>query len=329
LKRKKQHLLKNQQHLKKLQKINKMKTCKTGCGKMKAGGSVKKVKKMATGGQALNKAKGFAPAQKGGDNVSKQIYGIPNAGTTGPNRTAAYDYKKGGSVKKLKKAQNGAEVDLDAPPFKTRSSKIGVGLIGSGIAGMATKAIADKVKARKAAKKASEEKKKNETTKAKFGASIKKYPDGGSTKESKKKEPASKENNYREPSLSPSIRDSVNVYRRQMKNMRLDGGKGPIIKGKEEQYKKAASNLERQFTKTGKAKFGAEVKVQRGYPGKIRSSEAQGYTAVGKREPGRTKFPKLAKGGFPDLTGDGKVTKADVLKGRGVIKKKGGAVKKK
>lgn len=33
-------------------------------------------------------------------------------------------------------------------------------------------------------------------------------------------------------------------------------------------------------------------------------------------------------GSFPDLTGDGKVTKADILKGRGVIKK-GGTVKKK
>jgi len=35
----------------------------------------------------------------------------------------------------------------------------------------------------------------------------------------------------------------------------------------------------------------------------------------------------MAKGGqkFPDLTGDGKVTKKDILKGRGVIKKKGGA----
>jgi hypothetical protein len=75
-----------------------MKTCKTGCGKMKAGGSVKKVKKMATGGQALNKARGYAKPQTGGDNTSKQIYGIPNAGTTGPNRTAAYDYKKGGSI---------------------------------------------------------------------------------------------------------------------------------------------------------------------------------------------------------------------------------------
>lgn len=34
----------------------------------------------------------------------------------------------------------------------------------------------------------------------------------------------------------------------------------------------------------------------------------------------------MAKGGFPDLTGDGKVTRADVLKGRGVFKKGGMAV---
>lgn len=41
------------------------------------------------------------------------------------------------------------------------------------------------------------------------------------------------------------------------------------------------------------------------------------------------KKSKMQKGGaFPDLTGDGKVTKADVLKGRGVFKK-GGTVKKK
>lgn len=42
---------------------------------------------------------------------------------------------------------------------------------------------------------------------------------------------------------------------------------------------------------------------------------------------GSSKKPKMAKGGsFPDLTGDGKVTRADVLKGRGVFKK-GGTVK--
>ena len=35
---------------------------------------------------------------------------------------------------------------------------------------------------------------------------------------------------------------------------------------------------------------------------------------------------KGKKGKFPDLTGDGKVTFKDILKGRGVIKKKGGSV---
>jgi hypothetical protein len=34
----------------------------------------------------------------------------------------------------------------------------------------------------------------------------------------------------------------------------------------------------------------------------------------------------MKSGGMPDLTGDGKVTRADVLKGRGVFKK-GGAVR--
>lgn len=45
-------------------------------------------------------------------------------------------------------------------------------------------------------------------------------------------------------------------------------------------------------TKKVTAKFGASVKVQRGYPGKIRSSKDQGYTPVGEREPDRTKFKK-------------------------------------
>ena len=79
-----------------------MKTCKVGCGKMKAGGPIKKVKKMANGGQALNKAHGYADAQSGGDNVKMGIYGIPNAGPTGNNRTAGYSYKNGGSAKMKK-----------------------------------------------------------------------------------------------------------------------------------------------------------------------------------------------------------------------------------
>jgi hypothetical protein len=35
------------------------------------------------------------------------------------------------------------------------------------------------------------------------------------------------------------------------------------------------------------------------------------------------------KGKFPDLTGDGKVTQADVLKGRGVKRMRGGGMAKK
>jgi len=37
---------------------------------------------------------------------------------------------------------------------------------------------------------------------------------------------------------------------------------------------------------------------------------------------------KMKDGGFPDLTGDGKVTQADILKGKGVFKR-GGSVNKK
>jgi len=43
----------------------------------------------------------------------------------------------------------------------------------------------------------------------------------------------------------------------------------------------------------------------------------------------RIKTANLAKGGFPDLSGDGEVTQKDILMGKGVIKmKKGGIVKK-
>jgi len=204
-----------------------MKTCKSGCGgKMKAGGSVKKIKKMADGG-------------------STGLVGMPRY-SNNPRSEQGRILKKGGSAKSkgcppgyywtIQGCQEMTSVNKG--PLSTRSAKLGVGAGISGALGIAGKAIADKVKARKAKKE--EEKKKD--------------------------------------------------------------------------------------TATTKAKFGASVNVQRGYPGKIRSAGDQGYTAVGKREPARTKFQK---GGFPDLTGDGKVTKADILKGRGVIKKKGGSVKKK
>ena len=66
-----------------------------------------------------------------------------------------------------------------------------------------------------------------------------------------------------------------------------------------------------------------------------------GYSKVKKALGGEYKYKKIgekknggkvtkAKNGksFPDLNKDGKVTKADILKGRGVIAKKGASVKK-
>ena len=45
---------------------------------------------------------------------------------------------------------------------------------------------------------------------------------------------------------------------------------------------------------------------------------------IGKKDGGSIK--KLKDGGFPDLSGDGKITKKDILMGRGVIKKARGGV---
>ena len=40
----------------------------------------------------------------------------------------------------------------------------------------------------------------------------------------------------------------------------------------------------------------------------------------------KLKAQGLKKGGFPDLSGDGKITKKDVLMGRGGIKRKAGGL---
>jgi len=64
-----------------------LKTCKTGCGKMKSGGAVTKIKK---------KVKTMA---KGGT-----MYGIPQTGPTGPNIQGVDTMKKGGMVRKKKLA---------------------------------------------------------------------------------------------------------------------------------------------------------------------------------------------------------------------------------
>jgi hypothetical protein len=67
--------------------------------KKKKGGAVKK---MQTGGvpkRNISKpGAGFAPETKGGSNLGMNIYGIPNAGQTGPNRKVTTEtMQKGGS----------------------------------------------------------------------------------------------------------------------------------------------------------------------------------------------------------------------------------------
>jgi hypothetical protein len=84
----------------------KMGCAKCGGAKMNKGG-VKP--KMAAGGVRLNqKGAGFAKATTGGSNVSMNIFGMPNAGMTGPNRHSVTEtMKKGGRVLS-KKAMGGA-----------------------------------------------------------------------------------------------------------------------------------------------------------------------------------------------------------------------------
>ena len=96
-----------------------MKTCKMGCGKMKSGGTIKKVKKMAMGGSATNKLnnpKAPTKPMKGGGNTKMGIYGVPNAGPTGPNIQGINTMKKGGAVRKLVKAQKGISVKKSSTP---------------------------------------------------------------------------------------------------------------------------------------------------------------------------------------------------------------------
>ena len=75
-----------------------------------------------------------------------------------------------------------------------------------------------------------------------------------------------------------------------------------------------------------------ETKQRRGSLGlpKSKAEEKAYYDRMRKEGAKNGKTIKKAKSGgkFPDLNKDGKITKADILKGRGVIAKKGAAVKK-
>ena len=94
---------------------------KVGCAK--CGGTMNKMGKGGSTTNKLNNPKGYAPAQKGGDNTKMGIYGVPNAG-----RTDGLGFKKGGSVKiktgSVAKAKFGTSVNVQPGKIgKIRSSE--------------------------------------------------------------------------------------------------------------------------------------------------------------------------------------------------------------
>ena len=95
----------------------------------------------------------------------------------------------------------------------------------------------------------------------------------------------------------------------------------------EQKIKKLEGQFEAIYANTeGYGKTTKKGNVIKGMTGKERV-EAQGNTIKKSKDGG---IVKLAKGGFPDLSGDGEVTQKDILMGKGVIKmKKGGIVKNK
>jgi hypothetical protein len=97
-----------------------------GCGKMKSGGTIKKVKKMAMGGSATNKLnnpKAPTKPMKGGGNTKMGIYGVPNAGPTGPNIQGVNTMKNGGAIndggKKKKKTPPEENTPITKPEVAT------------------------------------------------------------------------------------------------------------------------------------------------------------------------------------------------------------------
>jgi hypothetical protein len=220
-----------------------MKTCKYGCGKMKAGGPVKKMKKMQGGGETIE------------------------------------DLRK-----------------KDRQILRTTSGKIGVGTTLAGLTAIASKAIADANKKRKAvtdikkanpgmtrkdARKKLNQNSEEELTKNRRGGSAKKYQIGGVT------------GGYAKPQKGG---DNVKMGIYGVPNAGRTDALG---------FKKGGSTTSRAVSPGCR---GGMVK------------DASGK-CVSER-------PRFKKGGFPDLNKDGKITRADILKGRGVIKRLGGAKKR-
>ena len=113
--------------------------------------------------------------------------------------------------------------------------------------------------------------------------------------------------------LQPKPKKSIVVKKPAPKpkknNNEVLGGEigGPIFSDKEQRERRKKLGLP------------ASKAEEKAYYDKMRKEGAKNGKAIKKAKNGKS---------FPDLNKDGKITKADILKGRGVIAKKGTSVKK-
>lgn len=116
------------------------------------------------------------------------------------------------------------------------------------------------------------------------------------------------------------------------KNLRM----GVAAKRKEEgNYPRDGYGASKEDSASYRFGYGRGLKGEKEFPGegsvqKMGRWEGQNAkkSAVPKKKNGGMMKAKSG-GSFPDLNKDGKITKADILKGRGVIAKKGASVKAK
>lgn len=100
------------------------------------------------------------------------------------------------------------------------------------------------------------------------------------------------------------------------KKKMMDGGKAKPMSGAIGAYSKLKGK-DLELEKSNYKKFGDAA-----------GSGPSGAMPKPKKKMGGAVKKAKEGGSFPDLNKDGKITQADILKGRGVIKKNGGPVKK-
>jgi hypothetical protein len=136
----------------------------------------------------------------------------------------------------------------------------------------------------------------------------------------------------KEPTKEMLKQESKIKKEENMKSMYRAGGKTSKKKVMKEARKEGESfmeeNKEINFEAPGvkppmKKMMGGDMETGMDVIARMNQAEGEATMAGKKKMMGGKKLYK--KGGFPDLNKDGKVTQADILKGRGVTMKKGGA----